>query len=104
LVEIPEATVPFGDDRLDAGPLDAKCRVVPAHAPGRLRMIELRDLVKYFRVILQRLKPMREILWNVEHRSQAARAYFHSQPVVIGGRIRQHKKLHFHQDIQGFTE
>ena len=54
-------------------PRDSKRRIIPAHAPPGLRNVTRRYLVENFRVVLQRLKPVREFFGDVKHQMIAVR-------------------------------
>jgi hypothetical protein len=77
-----------GNDAVIFGPVYGERRVVPTHAPCRIRVIELRHLIKDFRIIRQGLKSVGEICRDVERRPRVACAQLHGQPSTVGGRFR----------------
>src|SRR5437764_11069392 len=70
LVEVWVCAVAGNDDALSAvviGPLDAKGRIVPTHAVGRLRHIRRGHLIVQLRLVGERLEAVGEAFGHIEH-------------------------------------
>src|SRR6267143_4569705 len=59
--------VALNDDSLALGPLNPKRWIVPPHAPRVFRRISLCHLVEHFRIVLERLEPVSEIIRDIQH-------------------------------------